>query len=1004
MADFMTAVKTVHKTAEKTEDSSLTAISSQPVQDEKSAPKARAGVDDVEKTPFASVATPEDALQYLRSQPDADGLIKVLHRLNKRHGFSDDFDLRAPGPLQAQIINALVAAILPAFWPVVEQNDKSLLVSCLRTAAGANALVARAKLLCDNLSRSKSEDVDHQELAVILSAISEAFKSDNIAFTVWSGLVEAVESDVKRQLAWKDFVGLVASGKLVATVARAEDFLTAKGGSQSASSLASGAMCSAWLGRNIAVFLQQSKKDDENMTNSYTAAALLLSKSFGLGYGVSLVKGFFMSLISHSPGEVEAIGRLDQLLTVLPTYTKRQLLETKLRWLSEITDEISTSKASDLNSKLQVGGTASLIDLVVKSDTFMQQHLVQFLADPVASTLTNSIRRACIAALAKAAPNELETLLERLMSTFGEKVFIDHAPIVQQEGIAQTLLLAAGQIHRTSPMALLMTARSSGHMQSVSNRLHSSNQKARWLGMVVGTSLSTLVDKAESRLSFGTDEMVTEEAKWYQGLVKLEDKVGTVADFRKLLETGRAVIKRPRKAPTKFEHQKLPIINGKQTFGPPKPPVPVQTEVIGDKVTEIEDDEEDEDDDLKPYAKPDSDPEDSDEDATLVNRNKPRPPVYIRDLMRMLKEDQDHDKFQMAIKHAPALIRRKSNFGGEVKDHAEELALMLCDLRDPFETQSFDELKLQALIAVLLSDVKTMGPWLSRQAFAGEYSLSQRCIMLSAIGLGGRELAGYKEDELNPALPENTTSFPSKRLPDRLHAIYSPTNSSVKRLESASKNVEHQLIKPLALSAADKTTSHLDAVKVRTFSSRMEVERTKRKPAANQLAKVLGESFFFPLMTRYQQELAAYGSGSVFVSAPFVLVTFLKTLALLFHAAGPATLNLPEITTAFWDLLLSLRVQAISDISVLEAVLFSLLTLLEINADFKQRLVQETPKQLTETQQWVELVFEKTGGGNLVTEGSDEEARVRTLAAGVLMKTREIIEAYQKMLVGNTYG
>ena len=304
------------------------------------------------------------------------------------------------------------------------------------------------------------------------------------------------------------------------------------------------------------------------------------------------------------------------------------------------------------------------------------------------------------------------------------------------------------------------------------------------------------------------------------------------------------------------------------------------------------------------------------------------------------------------------------------------------------------------MIAVLLSDIKTMAPWFSRQAFAGDYSISQRCVILSALGLGGRELAGFKnEDELNPAL--SNTAFPSKRLPPRLHSIYNqPDPSSTNRLEAASKDIEHALIKPLALQAADHTTAHLNVVKVRTFSSRMEVERTKRKPAPNSLAKVIGEAFFFPLVNYYQRELSAYGSASVYASVPCVLVTFLKTLALLLHASGPATLGLAEISSELWDLLLSLRVQAISDITILQAVLFSLLTLLEINTD-KRRIAQEHPKQLMETQQWVDMIFERTGGGDLVNEnGSDDETKVRTLAAGVLVKTREVIEEYQKELFG----
>jgi telomere length regulation protein len=128
----------------------------------------------------------------------------------------------------------------------------------------------------------------------------------------------------------------------------------------------------------------------------------------------------------------------------------------------------------------------------------------------------------------------------------------------------------------------------------------------------------------------------------------------------------------------------------------------------------------------------------------------------------------------------------------------------LCNLQDPFQTENFDELKLQALIATVLSDVGVMAPWMSRQVFAGDYSLSQRCIMLSALGLAGRELAGFKnEDSLNPAPAPDSTSFPTKRLPSHLHAVYNPSDMSVKRLHAAGQSLEHKLIQPLALSAAD---------------------------------------------------------------------------------------------------------------------------------------------------------------------------------------------------------
>ena len=100
------------------------------------------------------------------------------------------------------------------------------------------------------------------------------------------------------------------------------------------------------------------------------------------------------------------------------------------------------------------------------------------------------------------------------------------------------------------------------------------------------------------------------------------------------------------------------------------------------------------------------------------------------------------------------------------------------------------------------------------------------------------------------------------------------------------------------------------------------------------------------------------------------------------------------MTTEFWSLLLSLRTKAHGDITILEALLFAFLTLLDVNED-KRRIAEEYPKELLETQSWVEGVFERIGGG------SEEGERVRMLAAGVLVGTREVIDKYQRLLMGD---
>lgn len=129
-------------------------------------------------------------------------------------------------------------------------------------------------------------------------------------------------------------------------------------------------------------------------------------------------------------------------------------------------------------------------------------------------------------------------------------------------------------------------------------------------------------------------------------------------------------------------------------------------------------------------------------------------------------------------------------------------------------------------------------------------------------------------------------------------------------------------------------------------------------------------------------------------TSPFLLSHLLKTLSLILHASGTSPLSLPQMTSEFWDLLLSLRSRA-TDPSVLEALLFAFLTLLDINENDQRRLAEQHAKELLETQEWVSTVFEKVGGG------SEEGERIRMLAAGVLVRCREVVEKYQRMLMGD---
>ena len=228
---------------------------------------------------------------------------------------------------------------------------------------------------------------------------------------------------------------------------------------------------------------------------------------------------------------------------------------------------------------------------------------------------------------------------------------------------------------------------------------------------------------------------------------------------------------------------------------------------------------------------------------------------YIRDLIAGLRDTENFDRYKLALTNASSLIRRKANFGSEVSEHIEELATLLVGLSDKYNVEDFQKMRLQGMIAVLRAQPLDMGQWFSRTFFHGDYSMGQRASVLTTLGLGARELAGLDKEDAAMIGADAVTKnpFPSKMLPDKLHQIYAIESEPV---DAISKKLETTMMKPMAIEAADQISGP-NALKVRTFSSRMEVEKRKAKPMPNELAKIVADGFFFPLTGLWRVQLQA---------------------------------------------------------------------------------------------------------------------------------------------------
>ena len=223
--------------------------------------------------------------------------------------------------------------------------------------------------------------------------------------------------------------------------------------------------------------------------------------------------------------------------------------------------------------------------------------------------------------------DSLLVALRSSLKLFGDKLYIKHSPIVHQEGLriqtsfsiitdsmpatTQILLMISGYYFRADQSHLKELSRSSDYLNAVSNRLGASSPRAKFLGMVVGTAVSELVDQKDRQMKFGSDDLNSPDGLWYRSLPKINDTIGSLADLK-------VTTVMPTKPPTKTGKPKT---KSKKSTVATRP----ASKVIS--IEEINDDPDSEDEDLPMYQKPDSDPSDEDEDPTLVQRDKPTAPV-----------------------------------------------------------------------------------------------------------------------------------------------------------------------------------------------------------------------------------------------------------------------------------------------------------------------------------------------------------------------------------------
>ncbi|KAL5616531.1 hypothetical protein FOBRF1_005279 [Fusarium oxysporum] len=945
-------------------------------------------------------STADEIIDALKSQPDYDTLISVLSFLNNPKSASSNFSFSTPNPKTASIIHLLVSEIASNYWTLLLEGnieddtkgktelprDADLFLGCLRSLTGLNAVITQLRVLIQE-SRLGGKEEKRVDLSInagiLLSILSSIIGSARSIPTMWSSSTKGISNAALQRVQCQKLASILTNGQIVSIAAEALEVMGRDQIDDGVHWIADGLGYSRWVGNAIVSWVRSSPEPD-----GMTFACELFQKSLSLHHSETLIKIAIDGLLLSKRNSISTFIQL----ALSQHRTCKKVFHILLQHLSQ--KYLNRLSLEDTHPDDKVSAVAGLLMEVALNDETRRDVLINWCASSSGAGVGDGvgIRRAVVAALAQDR-EAITAVLEKSIAQFGDELYIRHSAMLQQDAHTQILLLAAGYVHRVSPMKLTLLMRVGTYMNTISNRIGSTQPRAQFLGLVVGESLSALIDDKKQRLDFKMEQTETEEAQQLKSLTKVSDRVGPIDPI--LFDHAIETIPQKRKPSTPSEALQKKAKQKKK---------PVVTEAKPKAIIE-EIDSSEEDDDLAPYSK-DSDPEDSDDDATLVQRNKPKPPVYIRDLISYFRDSESYDKQLLALQTAPILIRRKANYGTEVSFHADELAGLLVGIQDKFEIENFDDLRLHGMVALVVSQPKTMAPWFARTFFEGDYSLHQRTSILVTLGLSARELAGFEVSQYQSA-----AAFPSKRLPEKMEQLYIGSgndgralpSSQLKALpstalENISQSLTSSFLAPLAAEAADANTGP-DILKLQSFTARYKSKSSSKprmRAIPNTTAALLATSFFSPLTAHFQ---VALRSAKPIILNHALLALYLQTLGIVVHAAGPSTLSLPQLTAELWDLLLGVRVHVFGDLGAMKGWLVAMASLLEVNGGSMRRLCETQGREVMETREWVAMVFEKTRG-----EDGGEENEVKMLAAGVLIRLGEAIERYQALLMGDLVG
>jgi hypothetical protein len=229
---------------------------------------------------------PDDAREILKSQPDDENLLAVLHYLQYGIEGQHDFSIRGANAKAAQIVNVLVTVTLPDHWPRLsleklskeEKQMKNILLSCLTSPAGIGALVAQIR----KISIPQTSSSSRLAIKEAVSALSRVLAPTNILSTFLDDVLNLKDKPAQRNALWQELCSLLGGSKVLAIVTQALVKLQeTESGNTEDDWLGDGKQYTVWLAHRIA---SAAIKIQPNDSESCLMLMQLLKRGMNLGY------------------------------------------------------------------------------------------------------------------------------------------------------------------------------------------------------------------------------------------------------------------------------------------------------------------------------------------------------------------------------------------------------------------------------------------------------------------------------------------------------------------------------------------------------------------------------------------------------------------------------------------------------------------------------------------------------------------------------------------------